>query len=67
MKQSGAFFPGVAADIAVPGEIEVTSPSLTLALADDPSYLELGYNPYDTIAAQDALRRDVWRNKRKRA
>ena len=67
MKQSGALFPGPAAYTSVPGKNEITTPCLSLALVDDPPYREFGYNPYDTIAARDALRRDVWRNKPKRA
>jgi hypothetical protein len=68
MKQSGKLIPGWPADSAGARRTEKTSRHVTLALVDDHSHQERGYNPYDTIAhAREIHRRDVWRHKPKRA
>jgi hypothetical protein len=74
MKQSGKLFPGRPAERvesrerAESREIETTGRYGTLTLMVEQPHKERGYNPYDTVAhVQDIRRRDVWRHKPKRA
>jgi hypothetical protein len=51
-----------------PRKVDATGRHRTLALVDDQSFKDRGYNPYDTIAhARDTRRPDIWRGKPKRA
>ena len=69
MKQSGKFFPGWPAESGETAEkIETTGQYVNLTLVEGHPDKARGYNPYDTIAhARDTQRKDVWRNKPKRA
>jgi hypothetical protein len=68
MKQSGKFFPGEPAGSEGTRKIDSTGRYVTLTLTDEHPHKVRGYNPYDTVAhALDARKRDVWRNKPKRA
>jgi hypothetical protein len=68
MKQSGKSIPGWPVNGAGARKTEKTIRHANLALMDDHSHQERGYNPYDTIAqAREIHRLDVWRHKPKRA